>query len=626
MPSVISNNAAVSYGPGPDRSGVDHPSVKKMIMARTLPLRGIVRDFAVVAVVVLIVAGCGTPRRAVEYIDLVADRGFRDVSGPIQTTDSVCWDETYNTIAIEPQQTITAVVELRDDPALHLAGSLDCGREFGLAEEKALLLGRVDGRGGGSVPVRVEFTGASGWWSHVVNLGALSSGPAAVELIAEVPNDCVVRLKDAYVEQLRPRERSESHPTQILLVSIDTLRADVIEDQTVPTPNLDDLALRSERWTRHYAAASWTKPSHASMLTGFAPQTHRALGLRDPMARAVPTLAQRFQEADFRTAAMVFDTAWLSPRWGFAKGFDEYRIVRWRVDREMRAAANWLIRHRDEPYFFFLHTFEPHSDHSVLPYEAPGVSRRSIADEFGISDFGCRRGLCASRFLLALDRGAVRQRRKDPEILHSTYDDGVRFTDHALGTLVSALETSGVWDDLLVVVTSDHGEAFGEHGRFSHSTLHEEIIRVPLLVKWPGALNAGRRNDIPTSSLDLAPTLLEHAGISAEGLPGTHLHRRSVDMPVFSGTFAMAAVRGFDKGIFEKSGDLLEYYDLALDPEETANLAPNRLDGGGELSELLRAWLRQSRALAKELGAENAGEVELSERERARLQAFGYLQ
>jgi len=584
------------------------------------------KALSAVLMLVFALGGCGPPQRAVEYVDLVADRSFRDGAEPLPVTESVCWDETYDTIAIEPGLTVTARVAFGENPVLHLGGALDCGRDFGTKDEKALIRGGVVSSSGGTVPVKMEFTGASGWWSQTTDLEQLEGEQATIELTAELPDDCVVRLKDGFVEQQRKTKRSDTRPLQILLISVDTLRADTVEDPTIETPNLEKLAKQGERWTRHYAAATWTKPSHASMLTGFSPQTHRALDMRDPMSRSIPTLAQRFQEADFKTGALVFDTAWLSARWGFAKGFDEYRIARWRVDREMRAAANWLVRHRNESFFYFLHTFEPHSDHSILPYEAPGTTRRTIADEFGLSDYGCRRQLCASRFLIALDQGKVGRLPKDSKILRSTYLDGVRFTDQAIGSLISTLHESGIWDDLLVVFTSDHGEAFGEHGKFSHSTLHEEIIRVPLIIKWPRGERAGERNEVPSSSLDLAPTLLGFASISADDLPGTHLHRRTPGQPVFAGTFSMAAVLGLEKSIFSKSGDLEEFYDLEGDPGETHSLSEPPRGRVREHDRMRRAWLQQSRALGKKFGVAGEEEVALSERERERLRAFGYLE
>jgi len=386
------------------------------------------------------------------------------------------------------------------------------------------------------------------------------------------------------------------------------------------------LAEEGERWTTVYAAASWTKPSHASLLTGYYPETHRAILLDQGMDAAVPTLAERFRSAGFATSALVFDCTWLSPRWGFGKGFDSYRVTQWRAGRQTRAAASWVLDHRDRDFFFFLHTFEPHSDFAVLPYEAPGLNRRTIAREFGVEGFGCRRGLCASRFVNALSDGEVPGRPKDAMILRSTYDMGISYLDASLGELFETLRQSGVWDDLLVVVTSDHGEEFDEHGGFGHSALYDEILRVPLIIKWPRGESAGVVNTAPSSGVDVAPTLLEHAGLPVSGLPGGHLHSRDPDLPILAGTLELAVVAGGFKGVFGgRKPDRL--YDLRLDPAEVVNLAdqqPEVLEG---LRAILAEQRREAQALYRSFGSKgDQGRVELGERERERLKAFGYLQ
>ena len=286
-----------------------------------------------------------------------------------------------------------------------------------------------------------------------------------------------------------------------------------------------------------------------------------------------------------------------------------------------------MFSHHQEPFFFFLHTFEPHSDFKVLPYEAPGLNRTVLADRFGVQGFGCREGLCSSKFLNGLNRGEFAVEPRDAEILRSTYDAGVEYIDGALGEFFENLRASGLWDGLLVIVTADHGEEFGEHGGFSHDSLYDEVLRVPLLVKWPGGDRGGSVNEALTSSVDLAPTLLSDAGLSVDGLPGTHLHRRRGDEPVYSGTLSRVVVDGRFKGIFGDEFDLRALYDLAADPEESVNLAGLDPDRDLRLERLLRDQKRQALALYRLIGSkEMTGEVELSRRERERLRAFGYLE
>jgi membrane-anchored protein YejM (alkaline phosphatase superfamily) len=354
---------------------------------------------------------------------------------------------------------VTADLELLGTPILELAGCLDCGNDA-TASMEGVLKGAVQAADDTEVAFEFGFTAADGWWRHEVDLMSLADTVATLSLDTEVPEGCALYLREATMLQQQQGGLSAGKlPTQILLISVDTLRLDAVGAFAggVDTPFLDRFAEEAERWERHYAAASWTKPSHASMLTGYLPDTHRALLLNHGMDPAIPTLADRFRKSGFTTAALVYDCVWLSPRWGFGKGFDSYRVTRWRAGRQAMATANWMIENRDEQFFYFLHIFEPHSDFQVLPYEAPGVNRRVIGKRFGVSNFGCRGGLCSSAFLNALGTGEIPLKPKDREILRATYDAGVTYLDTSLGLLFDALRSSGAWDNLLVVVTSDHG-------------------------------------------------------------------------------------------------------------------------------------------------------------------------
>jgi arylsulfatase A-like enzyme len=362
------------------------------------------------------------------------------------------------------------------------------------------------------------------------------------------------------------------------------------------------------------------------MLTGFHPDTHRALMIDQSIDPALPTLAGRLRDAGLATGALVYDCTWLSPRWGFGKGFDSYQVTRWRAGQQAAAAAEWLFDHRDRDFFFFLHTFEPHSDFNVLPYEAPGLSRASIAARFGVQGFGCRDGICASQLLAALTRGQVPAQSTDREILRASYDAGVGYLDASLGTLFERLRRGGLWDQLMVIVTSDHGEEFAEHGGYGHETLHEEVLRVPLIVKWPGGQRAGEVNQAPRSGIDLAPTLLQAAGLPLDDLPGADLRERSPEAVIMAGTLERTVISDGLKGYFGGKGpDRL--FDLAADPGETIDLAAARPDELQRLAGILDAERRRALELYRRLGSPSeTAPVELSEAERERLRAFGYLQ
>jgi len=355
----------------------------------------------------LICAGCNEGPTELRFLDLVATRGLRAGGEPLRAREILCADETWVVVTLDSGRSVNAGVDLGDRPVLTLAGCLECSDDV-RTDLEGSLLGTVSSSDGRQIEFRVDFDVARGWWEHEVDLGQVANRQAELGLVAELPEGCRLRLREATVRQRRVSAKHPPEPLpQVLLISVDTLRRDAVGafGGSVATPHLDRFAAEAEIWTRHYAVASWTKPSHASMLTGYHPSTHRAQLLNQAMDPAIPTLAERLRVAGFSTAALVFDCGWLSPRWGFAKGFDSYQVSRWRADRQARAAANWVLERRGESFFFFLHTFEPHADRHVLPYEAPGINRQVIAEVFGVEGFGCRKGLCSSRFLQGLVRG-----------------------------------------------------------------------------------------------------------------------------------------------------------------------------------------------------------------------------
>jgi arylsulfatase A-like enzyme len=583
----------------------------------------------IAALGVLACTACHHDPRRVEYLDLVTTRGLAANGAPLQASEIFAADETWTAVDLEPGLPVTADLELGSGPVLTVAGCLVCPAGFETGSG-AVFSGIVGEGGGRQIRFSIDLDPAGGWWTREVDLARVSNRATGLQFTAAIPEGCVVMLREATVRQHRAASLPVAEPPkQVLMISVDTLRLDAIGAFGGPeaTPNLDQLAAESESFSRHYAAASWTKPSHGSMLTGYYPEVHRAQLDGQALDPSIPTLAGRFRDAGFSTAALVFDCGWLSPGWGFSKGFDSYLVNRWRAGRQARVTAEWVQAHRDEPFFFFFHTFEPHSDQYLLPYEAPGINQSTIAEQFGVEAFGCREERCASSFLEGLDRGEVGRAPHDAEILHATYSAGVRYLDVALGTLFDDLRESGMWEQLLVVVTSDHGEEFDDHGGFGHHKLYDEITRVPLLIKWPHGARAGATRDTLSTSIDLAPTLLEFAGCPTEGLQGTNLHRRNDDSPIFVGTLDRAVVADGYKAIFSFRPGPVQLFNLETDPEELTNLAEVEPDRVRALEEILRVQDDRDIALWQRIGSilDPRGVV-LSDSERERLKAFGYLE
>ncbi len=582
---------------------------------------------ALAAAAVLSISGCSRPITQWELFDdpLVGET----VDGHDGTTvleECSCADETYAALRwSEGRTSFEADLAWEMHPQLVLAGCLECtddGRT-GVPGRLEWSVRTALGEFGGEI----SLADVQGWWRHT---SALDVGPGrgTVSIVSEVPQGCTLFLRDVHVRSREAWRGTRQRPTQILLISVDTLRHDVIEPAgpATSTPRLARFAREAEVWPIHYAGASWTLASHATMLTGYPSWVHMAYRKDAVIDASVPTLAERLSSIGFATGAMVFDCGWLAPERGFARGFNGYRVERWRIERQAREVLGWIRDHREQPFFYFFHSFEPHSDSDHLPYEAPGVSRRTVRELFSVDDYGCRRGRCASLMLRGINQGIVPVRPYDALILRHLYDAGVRHTDAALGELFDALREAGIWDNLVVVVTSDHGEAFLEHERVGHSSLHEEVIRVPLLVKWAYGERAGMENPLRSSSIDLAPTLLELSGIDATDLPGSHLHRLDPERPVVAGDFAKTVVVGDLKGIFGGPRKHNEVYHLGLDPGETDNLLGRNNRLRNRLVRLLQQRVKRDRRYLEGDGAAAKVErLQLTPEEEERLRVLGYV-
>lgn len=598
------------------------------------------------------------PEPPPRYEDLVTDGSLARANGTSTTGEIFCADETRFGVTVEAGAAVRLSTDLGTEPTLLLSACTeDEGEDAGDPESggpgDAWLTVTVEGERGLSSEMRLDLPEGR-WVERSLALPAHAGGQVGLRL-STGPRP--VRIADLAVRHRLPAAASKRSgadggwsrlwrgkrepPRRILLISIDTLRHDAVgalaepSDRSSLTPSLDAFAAQAEVWTSLYAAASWTKPSHASMLTGVSPAVHGAVGIEDPMAPEVETLAERFSAAGLATAALVYDCRWLAPDFGFAQGFHTYSVVPWRASQEVRGAASWMAEHGEQSeqgFFYFLHLFTPHSDSRLLPYEGGSVSRGSVEHLFGVADYGCRRGRCASSLLKSLNEG-LEPLSEEPEILRHLYDGGVRDVDRALGRLFRDLEAAGLWDSMTVVVTSDHGEAFFEHGRVLHDTLHEEILQVPLLVKWPGGEGAGARHGSPASAVDLAPTLLAAAGLPVDDLPGTPLARRHPDAPVVAGTLdrtliqgdwkLMVPLRGGPVALYDLDSDPLERHDLAADPRHAERV--ERLRDLYEAQMEIERQLRASIGIGIGVGTGEGARPTLTPEERERLEALGYL-
>jgi arylsulfatase A-like enzyme len=444
----------------------------------------------------------------------------------------------------------------------------------------------------------------------------------------------------------------------VILMVLDTVRADHLTLHGYgrkTTPNLVRLAEQGVRFDRARATAPWTLPSHASLFTGRWPHELDIERL-DRLDNTAPTLAEFLRNQGYATAGFVANPLLCGSKSGLGRGFDSYRDyplntaellrasslgwllarVAGRVGGELRwcftgdvagtvsldytrkdaASLNrefldWHSSNGEKPFFAFLNYFDAH-DPYLLPDRpasavAPGPTSRS---QFAML-----------RDWQRLDKDTLSP--GDVELARDAYDNCIASLDHELGKLITALHSRGVLEKSLVIITSDHGEQFGEHLTFGHGlSLYAQEIDVPLLVIAPGRIPACRVVTEPVSLRDVPATVVDFLGVSRDSpFPGTslaaawdagpalavsfspspmsELDKRIEDVPVprnappFDGPLR-ALLFGGHSFIHHGSG-AEELYDLDSDPGERNNLSATV--AAGPILERCRRMLRERRAI-----------------------------
>ncbi len=399
----------------------------------------------------------------------------------------------------------------------------------------------------------------------------------------------------------------------VLLITVDTVRADRLGAygfDAVETPAIDALAASGVRFAAAYSTTPLTLPSHTSIMTGTYPVHH---GVRDNVAYEVPeeidTLAEVLAGQGYRTGAFVSAFV-LDSRWGLDQGFGTYydefdtggqtrflvgggqQGLERTADEVVDRAIEWLRRDGDDPFFLWVHLFDPHA-----PYSPPEPFRSQYADDLYLGE--------------------------------------IAFTDSEIGRLVGQLDQLGLRDSTVVALAGDHGESLGEHGEAQHGLfIYEETIRVPLLFSVPASPWAGVVRSEPVSLVDVAPTLLALVGAPPlESTQGQDLTRRfdpaaTVEpRPIHAESWYGRLHYGWSElhGLITDRYKLIdssdpELFDLQQDAAEEANLADQLnsvyLRLHNELGELESEW-----SSANHLAGTGAVDSET----RQRLQALGYV-
>lgn len=424
--------------------------------------------------------------------------------------------------------------------------------------------------------------------AHRHGLGGAAVGFVVLYAVCRVV--AAVAGSAATPEVARQASADPQRPNIILIIA-DTLRADAVK---VADAGLARLVRDGVVFENTYAQASWTRPSVATLLTSQYPSQHGAIHKTHLLSNRVTTLAEALADEGYWTAGFVTNIN-MAPVFNFQQGFDEYvylepsfyfgasvsaaslalykglRVVREKLLRDRiyfqnyyqdaevvgAAVSQWLEQKPPEPFFLLIHYMDPHDPYFEIPYSGTGVAR-------------------------------VIDQNPDPanaERMHELYRQGVGYLEEHLDHMLGELAEHGYYDRSVVALTSDHGEEFQEHGGWWHgTTLYEEQLRVPLVIKPRAGSRAAGVEPRRARLLDVAPTLMHAAGLTPPasfagndlfGNPPTYPIHAEVD---HEGNRVSVWLDGDWKLITANADNPrqlqpVELYDLSRDPHERNNLS-----------------------------------------------------
>lgn len=492
--------------------------------------------------------------------------------------------------------------------------------------------------------------------------------PLALTVLVAV----VLLLPTAYLERANSvrlaaagslTDDTQGKRPNVVFILLDALRADhlpIYGYSRQTAPNLTALAQQGMTFTKMYAQAASTRPSIATIFSSLYPAVHKANDTRDYFSDSATTLAEVLQAAGYKNFG-VSANANVSPTFGYAQGFDEFRV--WKTESSFRLtmlgrlaedvlgpkklahilreraeivpradaitdiALRWVSQSRREPFFLYVHYIDPHDPyHPPPPYDQAFDFHRDPPIRAGGVDP-----------LKLLPKGQDRERIGRTL---DQYDGEILYTDHEVGRLLKGLKEAGVLDNALVIVTADHGEEFFEHGKDIHGkSLYEEVLHVPFIMYWPGRIPAGATYEGMVGHIDDMPTILTLVGIEPPaGIQGISLAAqlaKPTDPAPKRKLFGQMVQKGFSlemvrddhyKLIRHVSGPqkgFEEFYDLARDPLERTNIGPQAQAQVVVLRKDLEAFNNLASQVASHIRAEQVQKLD-RDTERA-LRSLGYI-
>ncbi len=442
------------------------------------------------------------------------------------------------------------------------------------------------------------------------------------------------------------------HPIKhVILISVDTLRADALScygNTRISTPNTGRLADDGVFFENAFASSSWTIPSTASFMTGLSPKVHRATSFREIFdAEKIPTLAQYMRDEGYLTCGMVansvlwrkdFEEGFMTyPRLGDRKGkalvggflrlLYKKRNKAFDLTHEVtKSTLGWLDENADKDFFLWLHYLDPH-----LPYRPPARFLEDRRVPAGMENtFNAKESVRI---------GYLKVTGEQRDWVRVLYEAEVRYVDECIGKVVDRLKELNIYDEALIVFTSDHGEELWEHDGFEHGhTLYSELVAVPLIFKLPKSSSRAHISD-RVANCAITPTLLDLAAVEYDS---EHLSVASLsrywENP--GGDYDEAPIIGGGQLFYEEKDSVVfdgmkyirslgsgrkELYDLNRDPEERSNLIHEAPDKAEKAETILTEHQEVSNRLREHFQLDKGKREGLDQESLDRLKSLGYV-
>lgn len=515
----------------------------------------------------------------------------------------------------------------------------------GAASERTLTVRAVDDDGDSTELLKQELSGGDAS-ALSADLSPLAGKVVRLDVSVAGTGDAKLALAEAGIYLAPTAKPAETRPKapakNVIVVMVDTLRADHVAaygKTDTRAPALDAFAKAGVVFERFSAVEDWTKPSCATMLTGLYPVTHQTETDGAKLPDNVPMVTEEMQKLGIKTGGFVAN-GYVSGKFGFEKGWDSYTNYirenkRTEAENVFRDAHAWIQKRKQagERFYAYVQTIDPH-----VPYDPPEELISLYDKEYG----GTIRPRNTAQLLEDIKKGKFKPTAEDKERVHALYQGEITYHDKWFDDFLKKLDKQGLLEETLIVVVSDHGEEFWDHGSVGHGhQIHQELIHVPYIMHWKGTLEAGKRiaenHDhtclVPTlfDAMDLkAPAYLEGQSVLGVAMGG-HLPGPKAGFSTHQGD--REAVWSGRHKLLMRGPASTHLYDLEADPHCQKNLEDTRpitltymrsLLGQFQGATSKRDWRDRASDAAVATVKTKAEQVQLDDETSDQLKALGY--